>query len=116
MPRKKLDFSNPVFAQEEPTAKAQDAPAKKPTGRPRNPELIRIEDGGSSTQAGLTEEYQRFSVILKVSNVEDIKNYSYTHRIPIKDATDEIIEKFFQDYRNNPANEPILDRRKGTKK
>ena len=50
---------------------------------------------------------------MKVKNVEDLKDYAYTKRLTLKDAADEILESFFRSYRSDPANEPILTRRKG---
>ena len=103
MAKKSLSFDNPLFEQSE---------KKSNVGRPRNENLIRTDEGGSASQAGLTEDYTRFTVITKVKNVSDLKNYAYTKRIPIRDAIDEILEDFFTRYRSDPDNEPILHRRK----
>ena len=102
---KKINFDNPLFEAGEPT--------EKRTGRPKRGDIIRNEDGGNASQEGLTADYTRFSVITKVKNVNDIKDYAYTKRITIKEAVDEIIEKFFGEYRSNPKNEKLLDHRRG---
>lgn len=110
MAQKKLSFDNPLLATSDPTEK------KNPPGRPRKAGLIRNEDGGQSSQEGMTEDLMRFSVICKVSNVNNLKDYAFTKRITIKDAMDEILEAFFTEYRNNPKNEKLLDHtRKGRK-
>ena len=108
MAKAKLDFSNPLLSAEavgslsnteerEPTAEMK--PRRKKRGTPkRNPELIRIEDGGSASQDGLTKEYTRFSCICKVANAKKVRDYAYTTRRPIKQVMDEIIEAFFEDY------------------
>ena len=110
MAKKKLDCTNPLLSPEpvksEPTEKAT-------SGRPRRTDIIHNEDGGNSAQEGLTADYTRFTVIMKVKNVEDLKDYAYTKRLTLKDAADEILESFFRSYRSDPANEPILTRRKG---
>lgn len=110
MAKSKLTFDNPIFttgdaAESEPTE-------KKKRGRPRREELIR----DISAQEGLTEDYTRFTVICNTTNLKDLRDYAYTKRIPIKQAFDEIIEKFFQEYRSNPKNEKLLDHTRGNKK
>ena len=112
MARSKLNFDNPLLsgnaAESEPTEKAT-------SGRPRRTDIIHNEDGGNSAQEGLPAEYTRFSVICKVSNVKDLRDYAYTKRISVKTAMDEILESFFQEYRSNPDNEPLLDHTKVAK-
>lgn len=101
----KLSFNNPLMeGYEELTARKS---------RRRNPDLIRNEDGGNASQEGLTADYTRFSVICKVENVKRLKDYAYTKRISIKQAMDEVIEKFFDDYNSNPKNEKLLDHTRG---
>lgn len=103
MAKKNLDFTNPLFNQgEEPTE-------KRPSGRPRLEGIIRNEEGGNSTQEGLRPEYTRFSVICKISNVKDLRNYAYTKRLSLKDAFDEVLEAFFCGYKNDPNNEELLE-------
>ena len=101
----KLSFNNPLMeSYEESTTRKS---------RRRNPDLIRNEDGGNASQEGLTADYTRFSVICKVKNVKMLKDYAYTKRITVKQAMDEVIEKFFDDYNSNPKNEKLLDHTRG---
>ena len=119
MAKKKFDFDNPLLAAEEPKAEPKQAPQaeakKKRGGRPRKEGVIRVEEGGTAAQNGLSPEYTRYSVICKVSNVKDLKDYAYTKRLNMKDATDEILETFFKAYRKNKKNEPLLDHTGGKK-
>ena len=112
MAKAKLNFTNPLFNDE---ATEKEPTERKTAGRGRRSDLIRNEDGGNSAQEGLPAEYTRFSVICKVSNVKDLRDYAYTKRISVKTAMDEILESFFQEYRSNPDNEPLLDHKKGAK-
>ena len=108
MAKSRLSFDNPLISAvkevEEPTE-------KRGKGRPRRDDLVR----DNSTQEGLTADYTRFSVICKTKNVKDLKDYAYTKRITLKDAFDEVVESFFQGYRNNPDNEELLDHTRGKK-
>lgn len=104
----KLGMNNPLFnvgAEEETPAEQT---GKKSKGRPRNGELVR----DNSAQAGLPEEWQRATFILKVSALNDLKDYAYTRRIPLKDALTEVIEKFITEYKDDPENEPLLSHKK----
>ena len=123
MAKSRLDFSNPLLSpaavgslsnteEREPTEKRlendkhvdfSNTEQKEPTGRKRKgparkPDVIRNEDGGNSAQEGLNPANTRFSCICKVENVKKVKDYAYTQRIPIRQAMDEIIESFFEDY------------------
>lgn len=100
----KLNINNPLFnTGAEPAEEAAAEPKKM--GRPRKSELVR----DNSAQAGLTEEWQRATFIVKVSALNALNDYAYTKRIPIKDALTEVIEKFITDYESNPDNEPLLE-------
>lgn len=106
MAKTKIGMDNPLLGgQSEPTD-------KKPHGR-RRADLVRNENGGNSVQEGLPIDYTRFTCICKLDNVNDIRDYAYTKRITVKEAVDEIIEKFFRDYRKNPKNEELLDHTRG---
>lgn len=110
MARKRLDFSNPLLsAENEPTV-------RRTAGRPRREDIIRNEEGGNSTQEGLTADLTRFSVVCTAANVKDLKDYAFTKRQTIGSSFDEILEKFFKEYRSNPKNEPLLDHTRGGKK
>lgn len=103
----KLNIKNPLFnTGEEPAA--EETTAKKKMGRPRKSDLVR----DNSAQAGLPEEWQRATFIVKVSALDDLKSYAYTKRIPLKDALTEVIEKFIADYKANPDNEELLPAKK----
>ena len=101
MAKSRLDFSNPLLS---PAAVGSLPEEKEPTGRrrktgpARKADVVRNDDGGNSTQEGLNPANTRFSCICKVENVKRVKDYAYTQRIPIRQAMDEIIESFFEDY------------------
>ena len=86
----------------------QDRPQR---GRPRDPKVLRKEDGAPSVQVGLPSHLRRFTAIVEMDNYNDLLDYAYTHRITIKDALNEIMEDFFTRYRKNSKNEPLLDHR-----
>lgn len=97
MANKKMNFSNPLeksalFSPQEEKQEEQAQPVKK--GRPRKNDLVR----DNAAQAGLTDEFTRATFILKVEALDALKDYAYTNRITIKDALDEILTKFFDEY------------------
>lgn len=69
---------------------------KRP-GQPRKKEIIR----DNSVQAGLTADYTRATFILRVETLNGLKDYAYTERKPIKEAVDEIISNFLNEYTKN---------------
>lgn len=98
----KLGLNNPLFNNSEEIAEP-----KKP-GRKRNEALVR----DNAVQNGLTEDLTRATFILKVDNLNKLKDYAYTKRITIKDAINEAIESFINDYESNPDNETLLEHKK----
>ena len=62
-------------------------PRLKKMGRPKNQELVR----GSSSQYGLTPEYSRASYIMKVDDIQFIKDLAYTERIRVQDALAKVV-------------------------
>lgn len=92
MAKKNFLESNPLFTEAaEPTAEP------KSKGRPRKADLVR----DNSAQEGLTEDYTRATFILRVDQLNELKDYAYTHRITIKEALETVISKFMEDYRAN---------------
>lgn len=90
MAKKNFLESNPLFTDAaEPVAKGK--------GRPRKADLVR----DNSAQEGLTEDYTRATFILRVDQLNELKDYAYTHRITIKEALETVISKFMEDYRAN---------------
>ncbi len=100
--------NNPLFPQEEPQQEAQ--PGKK-RGRPVKDNLVR----GNSVQEGLTEEYTRATLILRVDLVEKLKNYAYTERLTMKEAANKIIAEALEreEKRLAKGGTEILDRKGG---
>lgn len=94
------------------TAAELEETRKGQPGRPKNDKIIRNEEGGNSSQEGLPPEYTRFSAIVKVDNINALRDYAYTNRISIREAIDEMIEAFIDAYNADPNNEPLLDHRK----
>ena len=97
MATSKLKINNALLRNSEPTEKRR--------GRPPREDLIH----GDSKLEGLPEGYTRFSIICKQDNIQDLRDYAYTKRISLRDALDEVIETFFDSYRNDPESEELLD-------
>ena len=93
---------NSLFKETAPTAKK-----KKTRGRPVRGDLQR---GGSVD--GLAQGLRRFSVIMHKDTANKLYDYAYTKRITVKDALEEIVQKFIKDYEADPKNEPILQKPK----
>ena len=96
--------NNSLF--KEPTA-APAAEKKETRGRPRRDDLQR---GGSDD--GLPVELRRFSVIMQKDTANKLYDYAYTKRITVKDALEEMVQKFIADYEADPKNEPLLQKPK----
>lgn len=112
MAQKTFDYDNPLLR--DYVDESEKGRTKR--GRPRKEGVIRNLEGGNSSQQGLKPELTRFSVICKVANIKDLKDYAFTKRLTIREAMDEILETFFTEYRSNPKNEKLLDHtRKGGK-
>lgn len=103
---KKLNYNNPLFntGADDQSAEPQEQPKKM--GRPRKDDLVR----NNSVQEGLTEDLTRATFILKVSTLNDLKDYAYTNRITIKEALDGIITKFMEEYKE--AGNELLQHKK----
>lgn len=99
---KKLGINNPLFENVEENKEP------KKVGRKRNEALVR----DNAVQNGLTEDLTRATFILKVDNLNKLKDYAYTKRITIKDAINEAIESFINDYEADPKNERLLEHKK----
>lgn len=82
---------DPLFNTQEALAKKeeedQEEKPKKP-GRPRKDNVVR----GNSKQEGLTEDYTRATVIVKIDTLERAKDYAYTQRISIKEAISDLLD------------------------
>ncbi len=67
---------------------------RKTKGRPKNDSLIRE----SGTQEGLTKDWTRATFIMNVDTLDRLKDYAYTERISLKEAVDDILKAFLDDY------------------
>ena len=94
--------NNPLFKETAPAAEK-----KETRGRPRRDDLQR---GGSVD--GLPIELRRFSVIMQKDTANKLYDYAYTKRITVKDALEEMVQKFIADYEADPKNEPLLQKPK----
>lgn len=93
MAKKNFLESNPLFNNPEEE--------KRGKGRPRKEDLVRNEEGGNSAQEGLSEAYTRATFILRVDQLNDLKDYAYTNRITIKEALESAIAAFIDNYKEN---------------
>lgn len=53
-----------------------------------------------------------FSFRINPETADKIKDYAYTKRISIKEAVEIMVEKFIDDYLEDPDNEPLLHHKK----
>lgn len=100
----KLDLEkNPLFDNQQPK--------KKKRGRPKKDDIVR----GNSVQEGLTEEYTRATFIIKVDLVEKLKDYAYTERLTLKEATNDLLNKALEkeEKRISEEGRSILKRKGG---
>lgn len=98
-------FENNSLFQE--TTAAPAAEKKDPRGRPAKPGYQR-----SGPNKGLPIELRRFSVIMLKDTANKLFDYAYTKRITVKDALEEMVQKFIADYEADPKNEPLLQKPK----
>lgn len=70
------------------------------SGRPKNNDLIR--DSGS--QKGLPKDLTRQTLIVRVDQIETLKNYAYTERLRLK----QVVEEAFKEYIENHVNPDTL--------
>lgn len=68
-------------------------PAEKKRGRPPKTELVRT----NGVQAGLPEDWTRATFIVKVEQLEKLKDYAYTERVTLKEALEAALEQFLAD-------------------
>ena len=86
-----LDDNALFGSQEQPTeevkeVKQEEKPRRQ--GRPRKDNIVR----GNSLQEGLTEDYTRATLIVRVETLERAKDYAYTQRISIKEAISDLLD------------------------
>lgn len=80
-------------------ADIREAVTRRP-GRPPKDDLIR----NRGSQNGLPEDMTRQTLIVKVDQIDTLKNYAYTERRKLKD----VIEEAFQEYIENHVNKEEL--------
>ncbi len=100
MPKKSF-----IYEEDDPAASfistdTQEAP-KRGKGRARNNDLIRIIDGGSSSQNGLTAEWTRASFIMRLENKHDLEDIAYTNRETITKTLDDALTAYFSEYKKS---------------
>lgn len=54
-----------------------------------------------SRARGLSEGWERYTIIMKPETIERFKNYAYTERLELKKAMEQIITAFLDDYEKN---------------
>ena len=67
---------------------------RKTKGRPKKDDLVR----DNSVQEGLTKDWTRATFIMNVDTLDKLKNYAYTERLSLKEAVDDILKDFLDDY------------------
>lgn len=95
-------FNDGTEAAAEPTA--EPAENKTVMGRPKKENIQRERGAGKGLQEGST----RYTVIFHTETMEFLQDYAYTKRTTIKDALTMMIEKFADEYRADPNNEPLI--------
>ena len=80
----------------------------KKTGRPQNDSLVRK----TGSQKGLPAELTRQTLIVKLDQIETLKNYAYTERMKLKDVVAEAFKEYIE---NHVDPETLLTRPEGWK-
>jgi hypothetical protein len=89
MPKKK-SFTDPTLSYlSEPEEKEEAEKVQKIA--PRKSKALRRIDGASATQAGLTPDYTRASMVISVKNKQAIDDIAYTNRDSIKDTLESLL-------------------------
>ena len=88
---------NPLEAMGFDAEKEREALGIEPTGgkrgRPPKTDLVRT----NGVQAGLPEDWTRATFIVKVEQLEKLKDYAYTERLTLKEALDKALGAFLDD-------------------
>lgn len=88
---------NPLEAMGFDAEKERETLGIEPTGhkrgRPPKAELVRT----NGVQAGLPEDWTRATFIVKVSQLEKLKDYAYTERLTLKEALEAALDQFLAD-------------------
>lgn len=88
---------NPLEAMGFDAEKEREALGIEPTGgergRPPKTDLVRT----NGVQAGLPEDWTRATFIVKVEQLEKLKDYAYTERLTLKEALEAALDAFLKD-------------------
>lgn len=88
---------NPLEAMGFDAEKEREALGIEPTGgkrgRPPQTDLVRT----NGVQAGLPEDWTRATFIVKVEQLEKLKDYAYTERLTLKEALEAALDAFLKD-------------------
>ena len=88
---------NPIEAMGFDAEKEREALGIEPTGgkrgRPPKTDLVRT----NGVQAGLPEDWTRATFIVKVEQLEKLKDYAYTERLTLKEALEAALDAFLKD-------------------
>ena len=89
--------NNPLFntGNEDEQKQPEATKETKGKGRHRNDDIV----SDNSKQEGLTADFTRATFILKVDTLNALKDYAYTERKSLKDAINEILDDFINDYK-----------------
>ena len=61
--------------------------------RPRKQEIVR----DNSVQAGLPSDWTRATFIVRVDQLDKLKDYAYTERLSLKEAMEKALDQFLED-------------------
>lgn len=88
---------NPLEAMGFDAEKERESLGIEPTGgkrgRPPKTDLVRT----NGVQAGLPEDWTRATFIVKVEQLEKLKDYAYTERLTLKEALEAALDAFLKD-------------------
>lgn len=91
---------NPLEAMGFDAEKEREALGIEPTGgkrgRPPKTDLVRT----NGVQAGLPEDWTRATFIVRVAQLEKLKDYAYTERLTLKESLDAALDAFLKDKTN----------------
>ena len=98
-------LENSALFTAEQAAEIKEKEPKNKKGRPAKDDIIK-----TGAQAGLTADYTRATFIVKLSVLDQIKDYAYTERLSMKDAVNKLLIDSLEAYK---AQGGVLLKRKG---
>ena len=98
-------LENSALFSAEQAAEIKEQEPKNKKGRPAKDDIIK-----TGAQAGLTADYTRATFIVKLTILDEIKDYAYTERLSMKEAVNKLFSDSLEAYK---AQGGVLLKKKG---